>query len=510
MSTIVRYKMSYRNWSEIFQEEQLTDYSTTRYEEDFYTTATFDTTGVTNPIVESRIVSKENFVLPSEAYLLVNYQLLKQADGTPFEATDNIALVNNWALFSKVELMYNGVNIETVDNPGMVAQTLGLLEDPKDYESKGSLEYRYYDTVKNGKYVEQGDGTITNGVYDGIIPGPPPTRINIADDAATLAADIKKILNQQFLPALTDDVNEGQVQRLKRAPADNTDNWIKLRLKDVFGICKVAKPVRGIQIQVRLTLENNWNRALLRGPVKANPTNDVQRGLTDKGVAIVKRISLYMPSLKAHYEAFNMINEKLNSKEPIPFDFQKVWSDIKRDAVGGAGTIDYSVRLLSNTKRPRHVFIGIQNSQRHKPTIDANGQLLNPMIFDLPTAVSGNVQIGNERYPALDYNSAQDGFVRMYNAFLNSTGKNADALASSFLDFNRWKDLYSIMYFDCSHADNQYELSMDSEIVVNLKLTGAPALFNVFAIVVSDEHWEIEEDGNVVRISRKDKAGIKF
>lgn len=504
--------MSYTLWSEYFEGDQLTDYSTVKFEEDRYTTSVIDISSDLNLTLQTRLVSAENFVLPSEAYLEVDYQLLKAVDSTAFAATDNIALVNGWSLFSKAELIYNGMSMETVDDPGTVSQMMGLLEDPEDYKSKGSLEYRFYDSNKQQTWVETAAGAAAATPSDAVIKVPLPASVATADgaDLATtqaLANSLKAWVNSNAVSYQTSasNSNKGQEARLARCPPNSTDNWIKLKLSDVFGICKVNKPVRGIQIELRLTKETNFNKCLMRGPAAVAP-GVASRALTAEGKVVAKRMNLIMPSLKPHSDIFMKLNEKLVSKEAIPLDYQRIWCKAYGEKdVGGVGTTNYSKRILSNTKRPRHCFIALQNAERRSPS--ANPQTLNPLLFDMPTAVRAYVQVGNIRFPAMEYDSSQDGFIRLYNAFLNASGKNADALASSFLDFNIWKSLYPIFYFDLSHNDNQFELSMDSEITLNMTFDGAPALFNLVAIVISDEHKVIKEEGQVVTISTVDKGG---
>src|SRR5688572_26446849 len=125
-------------WQNIFEKEILTDNSTIKYEEDEYRTSITDVSNENNIIVESRSISAENFMLPSRSYLLIRFKLVK-ADGTNYANGDNMALINGWSLFSRVELLLNGASVDIVDFPGHVDTIVGLLEDPKDFEAKGSV-----------------------------------------------------------------------------------------------------------------------------------------------------------------------------------------------------------------------------------------------------------------------------------------------------------------------------------------------------------------------------------
>lgn len=323
-------------WQNIFEKEILTDNSTIKYEEDEYRTSITDVSNENNIIVESRSVSAENFVLPSRSYLLIRFKLVK-ADGTNYANGDNMTLLNGWSLFSRVELLLNGASVDIVDFPGHVDTILGLLEDPEDYEAKGSLQYRYYDT-KNGT------------------------------DNAT-ETEIRSDTLAHYLSA-----NMGQAARVARCQTTGSqDAWIKLPLRNVLGICKCDKPMRGVQVQLRLTKETNYNRNLLRAAGAAD------------GRTVISKVSLIMPTAKPHLDIFAEINKRLVSKERIPIDYQRIWCNFY---TGLTGT-DLVQRLLSNTRRPRHVFLAISAAAR------IADQTRNALTYDLPAGVRGSVKVGN-------------------------------------------------------------------------------------------------------------------
>lgn len=518
--------MSKATWATYFHQEELTDRSTLLFEEGVYKTATRDVRGDTNIEIQSRFTEFESYVLPSEAYLLVKYHIVKEVDDSTYGEEDNIALLNNWSLFNRAELYYNNVLMETVDHPGTVTQILGLLEDPNDYEAKGSLEYRFYDTTKEDTWVARAhkNGTLTESTTKsaGIVTGDYPA-ITVAynDDAAKIA---KYIAMHRVVEKNKDYQNDGQLARIINAPPEEMGmaggKYIKLKLSDIFGVCKIQKPLRALQIDLRLIKETEGgNIALLRGPTTGEPPDpndddiaDPQFGiqLTDIGKLIISRVQLVMPSVKPNRNVFEDITNKIAQGMEIPLDYNRIWCKVTEDLVAGNSSISHSYRLLSNTKRPRHLFIAFQNSKRRNPGLDDDlKQTQNSLVFDLPTVMKAQVQIGTKYYPAVEYNSSEDGFVRPYNAFLNATGKNFDALASSFVDFDRWKNVYPIYYFDLSHNDNNYEVTMDSEIVVDVTFSYAgqddyPDNVKMIALVISDEHKRIKDEGKTILISTVD------
>jgi len=484
--------MESSTWANIFQKEILTDHATIKYMEDEYRTPTSDVSAEPNIVIESRAIGAETYVLPSRAYLLVKAKITK-GNGTNFTAGDNIALVNGWQSFRKIEMYINGTLVNHCDYPGYVDTILGLLDDEKDYDTKGSLEYRYYDNI-NGQVA---------------VGGP----LN-ADGRRKIDLDVEASVGKNAQAAVADFANyllrnHAQIARVARSSLAGGEFWFKLPLRNVLGLCKVDKPLRGIQLQLRLTKETEMVDLLLKSSVRPAAAADNDPATADTivdGKLIISKVSLMMPSAKPHIDVFKDLNDRLRSSEPIPLDYQRIWCNFFTNKTGASIT----ERLMSNSRRPRHVFLGIQMNDRHKD------QKRNPLIFDLPTSVVGHVRVGNQAFPAVDYNSSNDGFVRMYNAFLDAGGRNIDRSSNSFLTFDLWKKVYPIFYFDCSANDNQFELQQDAEIVCNLTIDGLPynvdtngantdQVYRLVAIVISDEHIVLKEEGSAIMISTSDK-----
>jgi len=476
--------MESSTWANIFQKEILTDHATIKYWEEEYRTPISDVTNEMNIIVESRAIGDETFVLPSRSYLLCQGKVVKAANGAEYNAGDNIALVNGWQAFRKVEMYMNGTLVDSCDYPGYVDTILGLLDDESDYATKGSLEFRYYDPVGGSAAVEY---AINLRSIPGIASADGAGGTVSVANAGETASHFNTFRN--YLIGIA-GANSAQAARVARSSLGTGTFWFKLPLRNVLGLAKCDKPERGIQLQIRLTRETDNNRVLLKGVLANN--NPV-----DDGKLIISKVSLMMPSAKPHIDVFKDLNDRLRASEPVPLDYQRIWCNTYPAIAGGS----ISTRLLSNARRPRHVFLALQATARFAD------QTRNSLLFDAPNSLVGSVRVGNQEFPAVAYNSANDGFVRMYNAFIDAAGKNADRSSNSFLDFNRWKNVYPIFYFDCSANDNQFELQQDAEIVCNLTITGDALIagYTLVAIVVSDEHKTINENGAIISIQSSDK-----
>ena len=96
-----------------------TDESIRRYEYLEYqpiTGTSLNTTGEIRVIIESQ----DEFFHPPQAYLLLEGQLVKSADGSVYGNEDKVTLVNNGLmfLFSNIRYELSGREIESVNYPG--------------------------------------------------------------------------------------------------------------------------------------------------------------------------------------------------------------------------------------------------------------------------------------------------------------------------------------------------------------------------------------------------------
>ena len=119
-----------------------TDESIRRYEYLEYqpiTGTSLNTTGEVRVIIESQ----DEFFHPSQAYLLLEGQLVKSADGSVYGNEDKVTLVNNGLmfLFSNIRYELSGHEIESVNYPGHATTMKGLLKYSEDYAASQGLNH---------------------------------------------------------------------------------------------------------------------------------------------------------------------------------------------------------------------------------------------------------------------------------------------------------------------------------------------------------------------------------
>ena len=86
-----------------------------------------------------RIDNEDEFYHPRRSWLLVEGDLVKAADDSPYTADDLVTLTNNGImyLFSNVKYVLGDQEIESLNHPGFASTILGMIKQPFDF-SKGA------------------------------------------------------------------------------------------------------------------------------------------------------------------------------------------------------------------------------------------------------------------------------------------------------------------------------------------------------------------------------------
>ena len=95
--------------------------------------------------IRINIETQDIFTHPSESFLLIEGQLIKD-DDTLYADGDVISLVNNGMmyLFKNIKYQLSGQDIESLLNPGQATTMLGLLKYPDDFSKSQGLNQLWY------------------------------------------------------------------------------------------------------------------------------------------------------------------------------------------------------------------------------------------------------------------------------------------------------------------------------------------------------------------------------
>ena len=128
---------------------------------------------LSNGDIRINIETQDIFTHPSESFLLIEGQLIKD-DDTAYADANVISIINNGMmyLFKNMKYQLSGQEIESVLNPGQATTMLGLLKYP-DYFSKsqGLNQLWYKNTTVNADLANNVGFKI---IHDYIIRKPDP------------------------------------------------------------------------------------------------------------------------------------------------------------------------------------------------------------------------------------------------------------------------------------------------------------------------------------------------
>ena len=90
--------------------------------------------------IRINIETQDIFTHPSESFLLIEGQLIKD-DDTLYADADVVSLINNGMmyLFKNIKYQLSGQDIESLLNPGQATTMLGLLKYPDDFSKSQGL-----------------------------------------------------------------------------------------------------------------------------------------------------------------------------------------------------------------------------------------------------------------------------------------------------------------------------------------------------------------------------------
>ena len=113
------------------------------------------------------------FTLPSESFLIIEGQLLKN-DGTLYGDDDNVSLTNNGLmyLFKRIRYDLSEKEVESIQNPSQATTMLGLLKYPDDFSKSQGLNKLWFKDTSNNATKDENIGFNIRQEY--IIKTPDP------------------------------------------------------------------------------------------------------------------------------------------------------------------------------------------------------------------------------------------------------------------------------------------------------------------------------------------------
>ena len=392
------------------------------------------------------IEAQDIYTHPAESFLIVEGKLVKNADGSVYDANTLISLINNGImyLFSDVRYHLASHEIEVLQNPGHATTILGMLKFPDDFSKSQGLNQCW---IK-----DTGEG---NTVVDG----------NNPNDGFKLRRNY--IINM---------------------PASRGNFCFKIPLKHFLGFCEdYKKVIYGMQQRLTLTRTGD-NDAILRA-------NGVDEGKVD-----IERIKWFMPYVIPSDAYRLQLDKIIEKKEKIPVGYRMLQCD--NTSITGTN-FTWRLGVKSSPDIPRFIIVGFQIGRN-------NNQEQNPARFDNCDIGNIYITLNAKRYPDTDYDIKFDEnrFCRIYGDSSTFRKKfyNMDELVSNHnINPVDYKNLYPIFVFDVTKQSEKLKTAV-SDIHVKMRFNTNPALDNAgnprnvmaYAVIISDRLFHFVSDGSKI------------
>ena len=261
------------------------------------------------------IETQDIFTHPSEIFLIIEGQLIKD-DDTPYENADVISLTNNGMmyLFKNIKYHLSEKTIEEVPYPGQATTMLSLLKYPDDFSKSHGINQLWYKDTSTDTNLDNNTGFKLRKEYI----------INKPDPKGTFS--------------------------------------FKIPLKHIFGFCEDYDKILYGMKQTLVLTRNNDNDSIFRVNAAAN------------GKIVLDKISWYMPHVMPADKDKMELYKIIERKETLPVGYRMI--TCTNASVPQTTLFTWDLPSISSPEVPRFIIVGFQtnksNNQRQNPAIFNN------------------------------------------------------------------------------------------------------------------------------------------
>ena len=390
--------------------------------------------------------NSDDFYHPAYSWIELEGRLLK-SDGNAYRANDIISFVNCGILFLFDQLKYclNNTPIDTVFNPGFIANVFGLATNPENFKA---------------------------GLFECYAPD---SSLAITDDNLGFKARRSLILASEPDPL--------GVFRFS------------VPLKKVFGFCDdYGKVMYGFGHNLIMTRSSTDNNAL----VHTEWANHHQRapGEILAGRVVLSNIRWMLPKITPEVIAGLALMKQIKDQVTLECGF-RMRQHISL-AVPQTNTFTWRLGVRSSPEQPRYIFLTFQSDKMED-------QSCNNAVYDHCNLTNAHVLLNNERYPLNDFTTdfTKNYFTYFYNEFIRFKKKfyGVDSVVSSVyvgpLDF---KERYPIFVFDVSKQSERLKSGV-TDITLQCRFSAnVPANTVAHAMMISDRKLKFKSDGEKLSV----------
>ena len=390
--------------------------------------------------------NSDNFYLPACSWLEFEGVLQKKKDGSAYAKEDEIAFVNYGILylFDLMKYNLNSSPVETVFNPGVVANIMGLATFPDNFK-QGLIECWSPDT-------------------------------NVLPTIANLG-----FKDRQMFVVGSDPTPIGSFR-------------FAVPLKRLFGFADdYGKIMYGFTHSLVLTKGSSDNNALCHHPWAGGAH---AAGEVDEGQVKLTNIRWMLPRVTPSDVAKFTLLKQIKEQAVLSCGF-RMRQHISL-AVPQNNNFTWRLGVRSSPEQPRFIFICFQkgrlNNQNHLNT-----------VYDHIQLTSAHVLLNNDRYPLNDFetNFVANQIDHVYTDFIGFRKKfyGIDPIISPTvvgpLDY---KDKFPIFCFDVSRQNERLKSGV-TDITLHCKFGKAVEDNTIaHALIISDRRLKFKSDGQKLSV----------
>lgn len=418
---------------------------------------------------------RDNYILPSKAFLLVDVTLTRVA-------SDIVGLLNpaSQVLFNSCYYSINESEVEkTTKYSSLRALALGLTSYSKPHiETLASDRGWYLDTGAGGNSIDPGVGPLNMPsytsypfVYDAAdpasVPVGAPSAANVQAAWVGLATpgNVNTAANYNgrlstfaiglqtgggFNYSIVQTYNKGFDYRARMLPVfpaaapTTTSRYVfRVPLSEMFAFCRdIPKVFRGFDHTITLMRNNQINEMVMTGLNGLGAAAATARANTHLKF---NSIQLYMPYVKPSFTQMAKLEEFFAKAEMMPLLYypSEVYSSTY---VNAATTIDWNIKKLD--KRPMHIYFFMIDNRANQ---SAKNTFAHNSLTQLK-AIIGAVEIPTKNGIVCDF--ANGNWIQAYQMYLECCGKESidEGVALSYKEFG---SLYPMFCFDFSTLEDE-------------------------------------------------------
>ncbi len=424
-----------------------------------YTPQSQQNLDVSGSTIKIDINASDTYVNTSKSYLVIKGKLIRSDNNLPYAANAEISLVNNamMYLFSEIKYTIGDTIMERISDPGQTTSMIGYLSQPDDYSTSAGLKSCWSkDTTNNANSIEFGE--------------------SVAAPAAG------------YIPTKSNVYNQGFAARkglLMSADPRGSFSFV-VPFDHIFGFGDYNKVIYGVKHSLTLTRKTSDNTAIHRA-----------NGVPDGKISL-NNITWRVPHIKAEALTLIKLRDIIESKQPIPVEFQARTSD--SIIVPQARTFTWRLAVTSGIEKPRWIIVGFQTAKNQT-------QEQNPAVFDHLNLTQAHVVLGGDKYPindmVIDFPTNDYSYLyEMFDNFKKEYYSFSSLVGGTQVNFPAYKSLFPIIVFDVRH---QSERLKSGVVDISLRFffnADVPADTMVYSTIISDRMYKFDSDGkNLTMIS---------